>query len=48
VADAAGFHFNPDLGATGLGNISFDEFKITAGLADLNSFHLRRGHGLSS
>jgi hypothetical protein len=40
VADAAGFDFNPDLAAGGLGNVSFDEFEITAGLADLDSFHL--------
>jgi hypothetical protein len=39
VADAAGFDFNADLIATGLGNISFDEFEITAGFADLDSFH---------
>jgi hypothetical protein len=41
VADAAGFDFNPDLAAGGLGNVSFDEFEITAGLADLDSLHLR-------
>jgi hypothetical protein len=39
VADAAGFDFDPDLVAAGLGNVSFDEFEITAGLADLHSFH---------
>jgi len=43
VADAAGLDLNPDLGATGLGNISFDEFEITAGFADLDSLHSRHG-----
>jgi hypothetical protein len=41
VADAAGFDFNPDLVAGGFGDGSFDEFEITAGFADLDSFHLR-------
>jgi hypothetical protein len=41
VADAAGFDFNPDLAAARLGNISFDEFEITAGFADLDSLHFR-------
>jgi hypothetical protein len=41
VADAAGFDFDPDLVAGGFGNVSFDEFEITAGLADLDSFHFR-------
>jgi hypothetical protein len=41
VADAAGFDFNPDLGAAGFGNISFDEFEITSGFADLDSLHFR-------
>jgi hypothetical protein len=40
VANAAGFDFDPDLAASGLGNASLDEFEITAGLADLDSFHL--------
>jgi hypothetical protein len=39
VADAAGFDFDPDLVAHGFGNVSFDEFKITTGLADLDGFH---------
>jgi hypothetical protein len=39
VADAAGFDFNADLVSAGLGNVSFDEFEIAAGLADLDSFH---------
>jgi hypothetical protein len=43
VADAAGFDFNSDLGAAGVGNVSFDEFEVTAGFDDLNSLHL--GHG---
>src|SRR5580704_3464620 len=43
VADAAGFDFNSDLVASGIRNISFDEFEIAAGLADLDSFHF--GHG---
>jgi hypothetical protein len=41
VADAAGFDFDPDLVAGWVGNASFDEFEITAGLADLDSFHFR-------
>jgi hypothetical protein len=41
MADAAGFNFDPDLVAGGFGDISFDEFEITAGLADLDSFHFR-------
>jgi hypothetical protein len=41
VADAAGFDFNPYLAADGIGNISFDEFEITAGFADLDSLHFR-------
>jgi hypothetical protein len=41
VADAAGFDFNPDLGAAGLGDVSFDEFEITARFADLDSLHFR-------
>jgi hypothetical protein len=41
VADAAGFDFDPDLVASGFGDVSFDEFEITAGLADLDSFHFR-------
>jgi hypothetical protein len=41
VADTAGFDFDPDLVAGGIGNVSFDEFEITAGLADLDSFHFR-------
>ena len=39
VADAAGFDFDAHLIAGGFGNISFDEFEITAGLGDLDSFH---------
>jgi hypothetical protein len=46
VADATGFDFNSDLVSAGVGNISFDEFEITARLADLNRFHFR--HGCSS
>jgi hypothetical protein len=46
VADAAGFDFNSDLAAAGLRNISFDEFEITAGFADLDNFHSR--HSCSS
>ena len=41
VADAAGFNLDADLAASGLGNIAFDEFKISAGLADLDGFHAR-------
>ncbi len=41
VADAAGFDFNAHLGAAGFGNISFDQFEIAAGLADLDGFHFR-------
>src|SRR5882762_5565492 len=41
VADAAGLDFDPDLVAGGIGNVSLDEFEITAGLADLDSFHFR-------
>ncbi len=41
VADAAGFDFDPDLVAGGLGDVSFDEFEITTGFADLDSFHFR-------
>src|SRR5208282_4534041 len=41
VADATGFNFNSDLTAAGFGNVSFDEFEISAGFADLDSFHLR-------
>jgi hypothetical protein len=41
VADATGFDFDPDMVAGGVGNVSFDEFEITAGLADLDSFHFR-------
>jgi hypothetical protein len=43
VADAAGFDFNPDLAAAGLGNVSFDELEITARFADLDSLHFRHG-----
>jgi hypothetical protein len=39
VADAAGFDFNPDLAAGGLGNVPFDEFEIAAGFVDLDSLH---------
>jgi hypothetical protein len=46
VADAAGFDFNPDLAAGGLGNVPFDEFEITASFADLDGFHSR--HNLPS
>jgi len=48
VADAAGFDFNPDLAAAGLGNVSFDEFEITAGFTDLDSFHSRHSYFLMS
>jgi len=41
VTDTAGLDFDPDLLAGGFGNVSFDEFEITAGLADLDSFHFR-------
>ena len=41
VADAAGFHFNSHLVAGRIRNISFDEFEIAAGFADLNRFHFR-------
>jgi hypothetical protein len=41
VADPAGFDFDSDLAAGGFGDVSFDEFEITAGLADLDSFHFR-------
>jgi hypothetical protein len=41
VADAAGLDFDPNLVACGIGNVSFDKFEITAGLADLDSFHFR-------
>jgi hypothetical protein len=47
VADAAGFDFNADLVARGLGNISFDEFEVAAGFADLNCFHFRHSASLS-
>jgi hypothetical protein len=40
-ADAAGLDLNPDLVAGWVGNVSFDEFEITAGLADLDRFHFR-------
>jgi hypothetical protein len=40
VANAAGFDFNSHLVARGLGNISFDEFEIATGFADLYCFHL--------
>jgi len=43
VADAAGFDLDADLVSAGIGNVSFDEFEITAGFADLNSLHLRHG-----
>jgi hypothetical protein len=46
VADAAGFDFNPDLAATGVRNVSFDEFEIAAGFADLDSFHSRHNFSL--
>jgi hypothetical protein len=46
VADAAGFNLDADLPARGLGNVAFDEFKISAGLAYLDGFHA--GHGFSS
>src|SRR4029077_3449385 len=36
MADAAGFNFDPDLVGGGFGNVSFDEFEITARLADLD------------
>jgi hypothetical protein len=39
VTDTAGFDFDPHLIAGGFGNVSFDEFKITTGLADLDGFH---------
>jgi len=39
VADATGFDFNSDLGAAGLGNVSFYDFEITTGFTDLDSFH---------
>jgi hypothetical protein len=43
VADAAGFDFDPDLGAAWVGDVSLDEFEITAGLADLDCLHFRHG-----
>jgi hypothetical protein len=46
VADAAGLDFDPDLVAGGIGNVSFDEFEITAGLAHLDSFHFRHNCSL--
>src|ERR1017187_7258415 len=46
VADAAGFDFNADLVSARLGDVSFDEFVIASGFADLDNFHLR--HGFSS
>jgi hypothetical protein len=39
VTDTAGFDFDPHLIAGGFGNVSFDELKITTGLADLDGFH---------
>jgi hypothetical protein len=39
VADPAGFDLNADLVSSRIGNISFDKFEITAGLADLDGFH---------
>ena len=39
VADPAGFDFDADLVASGLGNVSFDEFEIAAGLGNLDGFH---------
>jgi hypothetical protein len=41
VADAAGFDFDPKLAAAGVRNVSFNEFQITAGFADLDSLHSR-------
>src|SRR5258708_7708795 len=46
VADATGFDFDPDLVAGGFGDVSFDDFEITARLADLVGFHFR--HNFSS
>jgi hypothetical protein len=43
VADAAGFDFNADLVSARLGDVSFDEFEIASGFADLDNFHLRHG-----
>ena len=39
MADAAGFDLNSDLVAAGFGDVSFDQFEIAAGFADLDSFH---------
>jgi len=46
VADAAGFDFDPDLAAGGIGNVSFDEFEIAVGFADLDSLHSRHNFSL--
>jgi hypothetical protein len=39
VADAAGFDFDAYLGGAGLWRRAFDDFEISAGLADLHYFH---------
>src|SRR6266851_4707046 len=41
VADAAGFDFDPDLVAGGLGDVSFYEFEIATGFGDLDGLHFR-------
>ena len=39
VAHAAGFHFDPNLSATGFRNWTVYDFKVSAGFVDLNNFH---------
>ena len=39
VADAAGFDFDANLTAGGLGDGALDQFEISAWFADLNRFH---------
>jgi hypothetical protein len=39
VANAAGFNFDANLPASGLGDRTLDDFKVPTSLADLNGFH---------
>jgi hypothetical protein len=48
MADTASFDFNPDLRATRLWDIPFDELEITVSFADLDSFHSGHKSSLSN
>src|SRR5439155_21997801 len=44
VTDAASLNFNPHMSGDWIGNFTLDNFKIRAGLGDLDHFHFRHGN----